>query len=96
MITLSTCKAEYITLSIYFQSLIPLRKILQDIYSIFKLPFTNFKIHVYDKLSFSTTFGNNAAALAQANDGDRHYLQTKCLSNKWHHFCDQISSGWLE
>ena len=89
-IALSTCKAEYIALSMSCRQLIPLRRILEELYSIFQVPFDTSHTKVINELGCSVVLEDNSAALALANDGDKYLPQTKHLSLKWHHFCDQI------
>ena len=78
------------------RSLIPLRRLLNDIYSIFKIPSKSSNAEIYNNIGNSTILEDNAAAIVLAHDGDKYRPRTKHLSIKWHHFRDQISQGWLK
>ena len=95
-IALSTCEAEYIALSMCCRQLIPIRRTLEDLYSIFKIPFDSTHTELINQLGSSVVLEDNSAALALATDGDKYRPQTKHLSLKWHHFRDQITDGWLQ
>ena len=96
-IALSTCEAECIALSMCCRQLIPLRRILDELYSIFQVPFDTSHTEVINELGCSVVLEDNSAALALATDGDKYRPRTKHLSLKWHHFRDQVrNGGWLK
>ena len=95
-IALSTCEAECIAPSMCCRKLIPLRRTLEELHSIFQVPFDTSHSDVINELGCSVVLEDNSAALALATDGDRHQPRTKHLSLKWHHFRDQVNDGWLK
>ena len=96
-IALSTCEAECIALSMCCRQLIPLRRILDELYSIFQVPFDTSHTEVINELGCSVVLEDNSAALALATDGDKCRPRTEHLSLKWHHFRDQVrNGGWLK
>lgn len=67
-----------------------------DIFNRFSIQLDKTNIDINSKLGHSVILEDNTAAIPLANDGDKYRPRTKHLSIKWHHFCDQISQGWLK
>ena len=70
-IALSTCKAEYIALSMSCRSLIPLQCILEELYATFEIPLDATHTEITNHLGCSVVLEDNSAALALTNDGDK-------------------------
>jgi len=85
-IALSTCEAEYIALSMCCRSLIPMRRLMIDIFNKFSIHLDQSKTDINSKLGNSVILEDNAVAITLANDGDKYRPRTKHLSIKWHHF----------
>ena len=84
-VALSTTEAEYISLSQSMRDLIPLRRIMLDVASVFGMECNSCN-------SYTTTFEDNKGAIELAK-GPKYRPRTKHLSIKWHHFREHIKRG---
>jgi hypothetical protein len=100
-IALSTCKAEYIALSMCARSRIPMRTQLDEI-SAFRPPIAHPTLtrsgfdandHMLCKQHQSIINEDDAGALEIATQGSQYCPRTKHISLKWHRFCNHVSNG---
>jgi len=101
-IALSTCEAEYIALSMCMRDLIPMRRLLEEVSSKFKLdeflttPLLNGPSKTITRQYQSIVFEDNMGCLELASNPDKGRPRTKHISIKWHHFLDQVRSGAIK
>ena len=85
-IALSTTEAEYIALSQAMQDLIPMRRLLQEVGNVLKLPFSK------PAILHSTMFEDNNGALTIATS-PKISPRTKHIAIKYHHFKTSVGEG---
>ena len=101
-IALSTTKAEYITLSMCMQDLIPMRTLLSKISSSFHIAglknglINDGPVHAFTHMFKSVVFEDNMGCLEIASKPEQFHPHTKHIGIKWHHFHDQVANGHVE
>jgi hypothetical protein len=101
-VALSTCKAEYIALSMCARSLIPMQTLLNEV-SRFQPPAEHptltktgsdkTRTLMLCKQHQSIVYEDNTSALEIANSDSQYRPRTKHISIKWHRFRNHVASG---
>lgn len=90
-ICLSTMEAEYVALSTAMRSLLPMRRKLEEICSLFELP-----VDGLSTITSSVWEDNQAALLLATTDPPRLTPRSKSLAVKYHWFRTKLVKGVIE
>lgn len=96
IVALSTCEAEYVALSDCVRSLLPLRRILDELQAFQSHPGCGSAgMTIENKQLASIIFEDNVGALEIASKEAQYRPRTKHIAIRYHHFRDHVADGSL-